>query len=303
MVEISGTVTGLLDTGHDVTINVVDDMYGDYWQGPSDGTFTVSVASGEPFVLQAVEWLEGPAPESGQGYTQEMFQWMQQGFDGTTEPIGGLELDFAAHAMETFTADVTTGVPDREDSPVCAGYGACNVCDFDSYNCQGWSTSVDISEDGTEFETSYMWVEPEYSEDSWHYCAAYDAETWALLSYNIIEGYPVDGSFLGTLLDVPEWVSPLPGDAHPMYEPLEWAQFEDGPLTMLNLYRLDDFVWQILMAPNETSLTIPQPPSTFDQEILEGPGNVRVELLVANIDFETNQATEIAFGDALFLSP
>jgi hypothetical protein len=302
-VSVSGTVTGFLDTAHDLVVNVVNTTFGGDWNGPSDGTFTVDVPSGEPFVLQAVEWVDGPAPESGQGYTQEMFQWMQQSFDAVTEDQVDIVLDFTGNAMELFTADVTTDVPDDQDSPICSGYAVCNVCDQSSYYCQGWSTSVDISEDGTQFEASFLWVEPDYAEDPWYYCAVYNPTGWSLYAYNLVEGYPEDGSSMGQLIDVPIWVSPTPGNPQNLYDPLEW-QFSDDdlPLILINLYRMDDFIWQIIPPPNATTATIPEPPSTFDASILEGAGNIRTELMVVTHDLETNWVSEIAYADMVYLT-
>ena len=301
-VTVSGTVTGFLDTAHGLVVNVVDGTAESQWIGASDGTFSVPVISGEPFTIQAVEYVENAAPPSGQGYSQDMFQWMQQTFDPITEDLTGVELDFNGNALEMFTADVTIDVPDREESPVCAGTGVGLVCDRDYAYCQGWGTAVDISEDGSQFEASLLWVEPDYLESVITLFRVYEQNSWRFLTISYLDGYPEDGASLGTLLDVPEWVSPEPGDPHQLHDAIEWNMYDEGlPIVALQISLGTQYVWEVVAPSDSTTITVPDPPSSLDAEDLLGTGALSASLVVGEWDWEDQFWTSVSVSQTIYL--
>ncbi len=289
---VSGTVVGLQDADHEWKASVVGMKSESSCDKTSDGTFSLEVPSGEPFIIQVTEYIVGPVPPSGQGYDQPIYQWMQRSFEATTEELTDVELDFAVSAMETHTADITFEVPARSESPIRDGYGVCNMCDSGSYWCQGWSTHLDISEDGSLFESSLVWVEPEYADDPRVSCGVYVlvGNQWVWGSYISIEGYPDDGDSFGTLMDKPEWLTPEEGgDAYPIQDPLEWEVFDDNVTNIgLFLSKGEQLVWGVGSTPSQTSMTVPEPPSTVDKNELLGSSYLSAQLYAGILDSDNH---------------
>jgi hypothetical protein len=261
-VTVSGTATGLQDTAHLLVVNAANvEVATTQWAGAGNGTFSVSVPSGEPFTLQAVETDADQTLPSGQGYDMPIYQWMYQSFSAVTTDTSGVVLDFQAHLATTQTADISVATPTRADSPVRTGVGVGLVCPSESYYCTGWSTHIDISADGNQFDDSLLWTEPAWAETPRTFVRVYDGNSE--VSFRSVASWPTPGS-IGTLPDTAEWITPAGGAGqHPLHEAIEWELFdEEVPAVSLRLLRGQSLVWIVEAGPNATTLTVPEPPST-----------------------------------------
>jgi hypothetical protein len=306
-VHIRGTVTGMTDSTHELAINVAKGTAGtSEWDGPGTGTFDVLVPAGQPFILQAREQSTQALP-SGQGYDMPIYQVAHQSFDAVTADVDDAVIDFATSALATHTGGtVTVGLPLRAGSPVRAAWPYIFFCPRNTWWCVGWPTHIDVSADGNRFEGSFLWVDPEWVEEPRNYCTVKDGGFGGrTLSVANTAGYPESGS-LGTLLDVPEWITPAdPSSPHALHQPLEWQVFEDSIKdTMLNIsrYNYTTTLWVVRAAPGKTTLRVPAAPSTVDEASLFGGAQHGV-LQVGVFDWEHVDWTSIALSEPVLVGP
>ena len=294
MVSVSGTATGFQDPAHRLIVNVANTTFPSSkieWQGTSDATFTVSVPSDEPFMIQGFEMTPPVALEHG--YDQPIHQMLQVSFDPITADKTGVVLDFKANAAAMKTADVWMTLPKRTDSPVRNGYPVGLVCPVGSIACTGWSTHVAISGDGNQVDDSLFWAEPSWATEplTWiHVYAKAPGSIGAntLVSWRFVQTCPKAG-LMGALPDSPQWVLPAESvsDVYPLHQPLEWKLFEEASYVDLTLLRGKTLVWMVEAGPNATSLTVPPLPSGVD------PADVFGGTLQGSI-----RAGEVALGPA-----
>ena len=190
--------------GSCVVYVVVESGRYEQWIGEGTDTFSVAVPSDAPFQLLACEF-EFHALPSGQGFDQPIHQVMQQSFAAVTEDVTGVELNFPANALPTHTADVTIATPTRADSPVRTASGMFLVCPLSPAACAGWTTHVDISADGNQFEASLLWAEPYWADPP--LTCAYASDDRGVLSNRWVSDWPTGGS-MGSLPDTLAWVTP-----------------------------------------------------------------------------------------------
>ncbi len=300
---VSGTATGLQDQGHRLVVNVVGILGGSEWSGAGDGTWTVAVPTGEPFVIQGVEGDNVTTLPSGQGYDRAIHQVAHQSHGAITDDTTGVVLDFGANALATQTADVSFSLPSRADSPVRDGWPYSFVCASNSRYCFGWPTHIDVSTDGNQFDVSLLWVEPTWAEDVVTSCQVNDGNR--LLALNNVPGYPQTGN-LGLIPDVPAWTTPASSTApHPLHEPIAWEQYEaDVPISTLSLIRTGGrAVWQIAAGANTTSLTIPAPPSPVDTAALLGTTFLGGQLTGGTVDWDAWAWTRYANAESILVQP
>ncbi|MCC6522656.1 MAG: hypothetical protein IT373_08360 [Polyangiaceae bacterium] len=266
-VTVSGTITGFQDAAHNAVVNVVGSMTGSEWSGASSGTFSVMVPSGVPFTLQALEMTQQPLA-SGQGYDMPVYQVSHHDFAATSSDVSGAVLDLSTSTLALQTADVSWTTPSRAESRVRAGFGVGLVCPWGSTACTGWSTHIDISAGGNQFDDSLLWVEPTWAETPTFFARVYDGNE--LISFRRSMGWP-QGGFVGSLPDTPEWVTPSAGTHHPLHESLSWQLFDTGvPEVMLMMMKGATLAWVVSAGADATSLAVPELPSTVDSAALLG---------------------------------
>ncbi|RLB56972.1 MAG: hypothetical protein DRI90_18310 [Deltaproteobacteria bacterium] len=302
-VTVSGTATGLLDTGHTMVVNVTNRLTGTEWRSIGTGTFTVTAPSGEPFTLQGME-VEDQLLPSGQGYDMTIHRVMHQSFDAVTDNQTGVVLDFATNEVSTQTADTFIATPSRADSPVRSGFAVALVCPLNSAYCTGWGTHVDIATDGNRFDASLLWGEPSWAENPTIQVSVYEnSSATRRLSYHEVSGYPQAGS-LGTLLDCPEWTTPAATTTpYPLHDPLEFEAFDEVPYTYLPIYRGSTRVWNVHATPGTTSLRIPEPPSCVNTVQLFGTSNLIGYLRIGALDWDRLAFTSVADAVPILLEP
>jgi hypothetical protein len=229
----------------------------------------VSAPTGLPFVLHAFECGAQTLTQSGQGYDFPIYQIMEQSSDAVTADQTGVVLDFAANALTTKTADISATVPTRADSPVRKGRGSGVVCNRESLACTGYSTHIDISTDGNQFDDTLIWAEPTWVTHPWVQIAVYDGND--RISSRTASSWPTSGS-IGALPDTPEWVTPAPGTpSHKLHDAIEWKNFEDPPVTRLWLQGANGLAWLVYSASKTaTTLSVPMAPSPVDEAQLFG---------------------------------
>ncbi|MBW2456890.1 MAG: hypothetical protein JRI68_20410 [Deltaproteobacteria bacterium] len=302
---VSGTFSGLQDTGHRMTISATGIMGGSLWEGPGTGTFVLTVPTGEAFVIQGIEATQATILPSNQGLDWPIHQVAHQNHVAITDDVTGVVLDFGANAMTTHTASASFTLPTRADSPVRAGWPYTYICASNAYYCFGWPTHIDVSTDGNQVDMDFLWVEPTWAEGVGTMCRMNDHSSGQFLSINYVAGYPQGGD-LGAIPDVPKWSSPAtPTTPHPVHSPILWELFDaDVPyMTMFMQRNTGTRPWNIDSGPNTTSLTIPTPPSSVDAADLLGTSFITTEMYVGEIDWDTYNWTRIARADPIRLQP
>jgi len=263
-VTVSGKAKNLTNPTQRYVVNVLRSEVGTAWQGKGNQSFTVQVPKGKDFVLQAVEADQATNLPSGLGFQAKTYKVMQKAFTALSQDTTGVELDFAADAVTTQTADITVGLPARVDSPLLAAYPNCFVCNGESTYCNGWSTSTEIVPATNLLKASLVWAAPSWATEVQTYCYAYNTSTEDV-SYIYENGYPKAGALGSPMLDVPRWKTPASaGTPHPLYSPIEWELFDQGVEVLLNVYKDGNIVWAIALGEDATSATAPKPPSQLD---------------------------------------
>lgn len=264
-VTVSGTAANLENASHLYTVNIfganeVPFVEDSEWGGYGSNTFKITVPKGVPFRLQAFEY-EYTALPSGQGYERPIYGVMQMDLGPIDTDATDVILDFAADKVTTNTADVAMLLPTRPDSAMHDGSPYCFTCAKNSYYCEGWPTFLDISDDGNQFDMSFLWAEhPNLDGPNW-FCRITKGEE---ISQTSVDGYPQDGSN-GTILDVPQWVTPSDlTKSHPLHEPMEWAWTEPEITQVLAITNGGSVVWTVNGPSDATTITVPELPSTAD---------------------------------------
>ncbi len=261
-VTLSGSATGMDDPTRQLVVNtpaILDAVANSEFHGTGTQTWSVDVPTGEPFILQAIEG-EYTALSSGQGYNAPIYQVMQMEYGPVSADETDIELDFDAYGMTTYTADVSVTMPTRTDSPIrTGGIPYCFVCASNSAYCHGWPTYEDVVDNHNRIDLSFLWVDPDYVEDTYWFCRVTgDNGEVALSKY---EGKPTQDQ-VETLIDAPTWVTPAdPTVAHDITEPLEWTFYEDVNVTYISFAANNIARWIIYAGPNATTATVPEPPT------------------------------------------
>jgi len=307
VVAVSGTAVNLLDDAHSYDVNSVRTASGTEWSGNSQSTFSINVPSGVPFTLQGLELDLGTALPSGQGYELPIYRVMQRDFDAITEDLADVVLDFEADEVPTSTADISVALPTRPDSPIRDGHPVCLVAAKDSAFSVGWSSYVDISEDGSRFDASLIWTEPDWAQDVNTFCVANPDVGSHVFSTSSMDGYPQVGA-LPPLPDAAGWV--VPADtfaARPMHDPLEWELFDDDlGIVLLVVNNVDGVeAWEVRTAGDATTLTIPEPPSSVNMTDQFGTDSAELEsfLVVGNFSLSRKRWDRLARGESVYLLP
>jgi len=300
-VTLSGTLTGVADTGHICAVNVVRSPMATEWQGTGSQTWGVRVPRGQPFTIQALEFEWEQLP-SGQGYSMPIYQTLKKDFDAIDVNTSGALLDFGADSVQNYTEDVWISLPPRADSPLRSGFPNCLVAEANSLYTIGWSTLVDISADGNQFDASLLWTQPAWADGVRTFCRL-STPQGNLLAIAFTDGYPQSGE-LNPFLDMPRWISPAnPSMAHPLHDPLEWELFDPGAATQLNIYRGNQLVWGAFMEPDAETVTLPAPPSSVDPAALFGTSPLTSYLYVSIINEAGDQITAYSLAQTILLAP
>lgn len=266
-VRIGGTATGMVDTGHTLSVDVVDTM------GPTTGwstgvnlAWSVSVMRGEPFVLQARDYEVIDSPQ-GPGVESIYYGVMQREHDPITQDATGVVLDFSTFGMELHSATVSmllpTGVPNWQPM---GSAPACQVCATNSNRCHGWTSYRAVFDNPLRIQADFVWVEPDYPVEVYWHCAIGEYEGELFNTYNVgsktvIPGYPQAGGH-HTLMEPPRWVTPAdPEVPHPVHDPLEVMYYEDVPDPGIVLRRGTEPRWLLHGRANATTFTVPEPPT------------------------------------------
>jgi len=269
MVQVSGTATGLVDPAHDYIVHVFGDLLAtDEWGGPGSQPWSINVPTGVSFIIQALE-QEYTELANGRGYERPIYRVMHMEHGPVTGYTTGVELDFGAYEMATFTADVSMSYPPRADSPLHQGDPpGCATCAWNTHFCQGWPTYQELSTDASQVDLSMVWVEPVSAELPFWFCSVTAGEVY---SYTIVPGYPQPDD-QASLIDVPRWITQSsPSAPHPVHDPLEWEWFETGlSYSSLSVTRDGNTVWTVI-GHDSSSITIPAAPSVVDEAQLLGP--------------------------------
>ena len=300
-VTLSGTFTGLLDPSRVCIVNVVRSPVATEWQGTGSQTWGVRVPRGQPFTLQAHE-VDFEQLPSGRGYSMPIYQTLKKDFDAIDVNTGGAVLDFVADAVQSYTADVWISLPARADSPLRTGNAVCLVAEANSLYTIGWSTYLDISTDGNQFDASLLWTQPAWAEGVRTFCRIVNPQG-SLLSIAYTEGYPQPGE-LNPLLDRPRWVAPAnPTMAHPLHDPIEWELFDPGVAIQFNLYRGSQRVWNVFMAVDTETITLPAPPSSVDPATFLGTTPLTAYLYAYVLNEDGDRIAAYSLAQAILLTP
>jgi len=141
----------------------------------------------------------------------------------------------------------------------------------------GRGTSSQVSTDGNTCDFEYQRVEVPGVDDPITYYAIIDGGAFAFRSVSRVEGYPTDGPQDVTFVDLPSLVTPT---SAPLHEPIEWEVFDSDVYVRLRIVRNGKEVWNVTTATDATTLSVPEPPSTFDVAVELGSGTLMGELWV-----------------------
>jgi hypothetical protein len=229
-------------------------------------------------------------------------QVAHQDFSAIDVNTSGAVLDFGANAVTLHTADTWFPLPSRLDSPLLSGSGACWIFEGQSLYSIGWAELIDISPDGTQFDTTFVWAEPAWAEGVRVCCQVLNQQGLGS-SVLYMDGYPQAGEMDGPL-DVPRWVAPAnPTMAHPLGDPLEWELFDAGAQSQLSLVRGTQNIWAVLMGPDTESLTLPALPSTVDPATFLGTAPLTASLFTYNLDEAGERIMRYSAAQAILLAP
>lgn len=268
-VTVEGTVTGLQDATHLLIVNAVHNVNArSQYGGTGADTWRIEVPRNEPFVFQAVEYEYTELP-SGQGYECPIYQRMHMDYGPLSADATGIVLGFDTHRMTSHTADVSMLMPPRTDSPLRTGrIPYCYFCASNSSYCQGWPTYLDVVDNHSRIDISFEWAEPAWVENPFWFCSV----STSTGEYGMARAYetPGDGA-QPSLMDSPAWVTPAdPSTAHPLHAPLVWTWQEDVEVTNLSITRAGKAYWIVVVGPNATTATVPEPPSSVNLSQLLG---------------------------------
>jgi hypothetical protein len=294
---VTGTATGLVDPGHSYIVNVQRSWVASQWWGNSFETFTATVPRDAPFTLQGVEY-EGTYP--GPGIDMPIYRVMQMDFDPITEDISNLVLDFAAHEVQTHTADVWFSMPPRAASPLRTGTPACYVFDESPYPL-GWAIRANISADGNLFDALLLWSEPSWVVDVTTQCIVYSQGMGS--STTFAAGFPQPGKMYD-LMDVPRWISPAdPATPYPLHGTLEWELFDQGVEPQLVIWDVNKPIWIVYVADDAETLTLPEPPSSVDPITFLGTEPRPAVLYFGDVDESRTHWKHLVSSQSILLSP
>jgi len=206
-----------------------------------------------------------------------------------------VDIDFVADAATPIAVTSTLVPPSRTASPlhtdsvgtVIAGSGLSNTflgvyetSTFDGTDFTVLSEHVDLGTD----------VEPR----STYAIRVGSGNLVEEQSTVTLEGYPQDGATIDTFLDTPEFVTP---SISPLHDEVEWTLHDASDMNILRLFRPETDgpvrIWDVFVAGDATSVTIPELPSEADDFVL-GTYPLEARIAVCDLDEDLDICTRFA---------
>lgn len=263
------------------------------WNG-SEGVgaaWSMEALPGMSFSVFAVDYTAVGA--GARGFTRTWYSWVavdHEAVNGATT----MDIDLAnPPSMKQATG--TLVLPARAESVLrtkSIGQVWALAWSLTGSGAVGGTSSSRVSTDGTRIEYTVDWIEPTGVEQP---VTQYALSHGNRVSLVIRAGYPPGGELDATFIDLPELTN-LPDHSvgQTFHDEIAWQVFDPDVWMRCMVSRGIDVSWVALVPPTETSLRVPQGPSSLDEAVLLGDEELTGECDAIEVNLASDWVERVA---------
>ncbi|HZO15294.1 MAG TPA: carboxypeptidase-like regulatory domain-containing protein [Polyangiaceae bacterium] len=263
LVKVSGSAVNMTDPAHYLEVSATVENSNWWGDGPAGPDWSIWVPPNEPFTIVAREITYGGGAGS---FDNPVYGWVTLDHPAVSSTTTKVELDFANPvAPETVSGSFDIAL--RRSSPLRFDsfgfvYSATLGSRLTSVVARGTSSQFTADGDRCDYVAEYPAL-PNVTDPVTLYRILHFPNRFFAANV-LVAGYP-GGNNVPPFIDLPHITSPENTGLH---EPVSWVAFDSGVYAQFQLLRETELVWTIETALDDTTLTVPAPPSTIDPAAL-----------------------------------